>query len=117
MGRKEVLKRPGLKDEDDDSDADKGDYDIEEDYDAIDDQLWTIILECCVYEPQDRPDIARVRELMGALKIQDDRPVPKEAPGAEILKSRADPKTDLNRMEDLFDEIQVYRTVFLCRFD
>jgi len=113
VGRKEVPKRPGLKDEDDDSDTEEGDYDIEEDYDAIDNQPWAIILECCVYEPKDRPNIGKVRELMVDLKIQDDRAVPKEAPGAEILKSRTDPKTDLNRMEELLGEIQVRQYLFL----
>ncbi|KXN85808.1 hypothetical protein AN958_10815 [Leucoagaricus sp. SymC.cos] len=107
LTRKEVPKRPGLSD-DDDAEKDEFDWDddIKQDYDAIDDQAWSLIVKCCAPEPEDRPDIARVRELVVDLKIRDDRPVSKNVPGAEIMKSRVEPRIDLDRVEELIGEIR-----------
>ncbi|KXN82813.1 Serine/threonine-protein kinase HT1 [Leucoagaricus sp. SymC.cos] len=107
LTRKEMPKRPGSID---DNDAEKDEYgwddDIEEDYDAIDDQMWSLIVKCCASEPEARPDIASVQELVVDMKIYDDRPAVKDAPGANILKSRVNPKIDLTRVEELFNEIK-----------
>ncbi|KXN89682.1 Mitogen-activated protein kinase kinase kinase 5 [Leucoagaricus sp. SymC.cos] len=107
LTRKEVPKRPGFSDEDDaEKDEFDWDDDIKQDYDAIDDQAWSLVVKCCAPEPEDRPDIARIRELVVDLKIHDDRPVPKDVPGAGIMKSRVEPKINLNRVEELFDQIR-----------
>ncbi|KXN81902.1 Mitogen-activated protein kinase kinase kinase YODA [Leucoagaricus sp. SymC.cos] len=107
LTRKEMPKRPGSID---DNDAEKDEYgwddDIEEDYDAIDDQMWSLIVKCCASEPEARPDIANVQELVVDMKIYDDRPAVKDAPGASILKSRVNPKIDLTRVEELFDQVK-----------
>ncbi|KXN85811.1 Dual specificity protein kinase pyk3 [Leucoagaricus sp. SymC.cos] len=107
LTRMEMPKRPGSTD---DNDAEKDEYgwddDIEEDYDAIDDQMWSLIVKCCASEPEARPDIVNVQELVVDMKIYDDRPAVKDAPGANILKSRVNPKIDLTRVEELFNEIK-----------
>ncbi|KXN92514.1 Serine/threonine-protein kinase HT1 [Leucoagaricus sp. SymC.cos] len=58
---KEMPKCPGSINE---NDAEKDKYgwddDIEEDYDAIDNQAWSLIVKCCVPEPETQPDIANV---------------------------------------------------------
>ncbi|KXN89687.1 Serine/threonine-protein kinase CTR1 [Leucoagaricus sp. SymC.cos] len=94
----------------DDDDTEKDEYgwddDIEEDYDAIDDQIWSLIVKCCVSEPEARPDIASVQELVVDMKIYNDRPAVKDAPGANILKSRVNPKIDLTCVEELFDQVK-----------
>ncbi|KXN82811.1 Mitogen-activated protein kinase kinase kinase YODA [Leucoagaricus sp. SymC.cos] len=105
--RKEMPKRPGsIDDNGAEKDEDDWDDDIEEDYDAIDDQVWSLTVECCAPEPEARPDIASVQELVVNMKIYDDRPAVKDAPGANILKSRVNPKIDLTRVEELFNEIK-----------
>ena len=48
------------------------------------------------------------------LKVHDDRPIPKDVPGADIMNSRVDPKIDLDRTEELFDGIQVRLNLFSC---
>ncbi|KXN84857.1 Alpha-xylosidase [Leucoagaricus sp. SymC.cos] len=107
LTRKEMPKRPGSID---DNDAQKDEYDwdddIEEDYDAIDDQAWSLIIKCCAPEPEARPDIANVQELVVDMKIQEDRPAVKDAPGADILKSRVNPKINLTLVEELFDRVK-----------
>ncbi|KXN85809.1 Tyrosine-protein kinase CSK [Leucoagaricus sp. SymC.cos] len=107
LTRKEMPKRPGSIG---DNDAEKDEYgwddDIEEDYDAIDDQMWSLIVKCCAPELEARPDIASVQELVVDLKIHDDRPTVKDAPGVNILKSRVNPKIDLTRVEELFNQIK-----------
>ncbi|KXN81648.1 hypothetical protein AN958_04070 [Leucoagaricus sp. SymC.cos] len=107
LSRKERPKRPGSTD-DDDEERDEYDWDddLKQNYDAIDDQAWDLIVECCAPKPEDRPGIARIRELVVDLKIHDDRPAPKDVPGAEIMKSRVESKIDLNRVEELFDQIR-----------
>ncbi|KXN84851.1 Serine/threonine-protein kinase HT1 [Leucoagaricus sp. SymC.cos] len=97
LNRKEISKRPSSTDLDDD---------IEEDYDAIDDQAWSLIVKCCAHEPAARPDIANVQELVVDMKIHDYRPAVKDAPGADILKSRVNPKINLTRVEELFDQVK-----------
>ncbi|KXN90938.1 Cell division control protein 15 [Leucoagaricus sp. SymC.cos] len=115
LTRKELPKQPGSSDDDDnqgEDDYDQWDDDYEpideapRDYDPIDNQAWSLILKCCVPEPKDRPSIARVRELVVALKIHDDRPESKVVPGAEVLKYRVEPKMNLTRMEELLDQIR-----------
>ncbi|KXN92521.1 Mitogen-activated protein kinase kinase kinase 5 [Leucoagaricus sp. SymC.cos] len=104
LTRKEMLKCPGSID---DNDAEKDecgwDDDIEEDYNAIDNQAWNLIIKCCVPEPEAQPDIANVQELVVDMKIQEDHPVVKDAPGADILKSRVNPKINLTLVEELFN--------------
>ncbi|KXN89688.1 Testis-specific serine/threonine-protein kinase 5 [Leucoagaricus sp. SymC.cos] len=109
LTRKELLKRPGSSDDDNDEEKDEFDWDddIKQDWDAIDDQAWALIMKCCSPEPGDRPDIARVRELVTDLKVWDDRPATKVAPGADILKLRVEPKIDLRHVEELLDQVRV----------
>ncbi|KXN89684.1 hypothetical protein AN958_05346 [Leucoagaricus sp. SymC.cos] len=104
---KEMPKRPGSTN---DNDAEKDEYDldddIEEDYDAIDDHMWSLIDKCCASEPKARPDIASVQELIVNMKIYDDHLAVKDVPGTNILKSRVNPKIDLTRVEELFDQVK-----------
>ncbi|KXN83977.1 hypothetical protein AN958_00622 [Leucoagaricus sp. SymC.cos] len=107
LARKELPKRPGLTDDEgEDEDEFDWDDDIEQDYDAINDQAWSLIMECCSPEPEDRPNIVGVQELVVDMKICDDRPAFKAVPSAEILKLRVDPKINLTRVEELFDQVQ-----------
>ncbi|KXN90939.1 Serine/threonine-protein kinase HT1 [Leucoagaricus sp. SymC.cos] len=109
LSRKEPPKRPGSLsevEEEDEFDWDDWDDDIKQDYDAIDDQAWDLIIKCCSPEPEDRPDIADVRELIIDMKIHDDRPALKAAPGAEILKLRVEPKMNWSHVEELLDHVQ-----------
>ncbi|KXN92513.1 Serine/threonine-protein kinase HT1 [Leucoagaricus sp. SymC.cos] len=107
LTRKEMPKHPGSID---DNDAEKDEYgwddDIEEDYDAIDDRAWSLIIKCCASEPEARPDIANVQELVVDMRIHDDRPMAKGAHDAEMLKLREEPKIDLTRVGELFDRVK-----------
>ncbi|KXN89685.1 hypothetical protein AN958_05347 [Leucoagaricus sp. SymC.cos] len=107
LTQKEIPKRPGFSDEDDaEKDEFDWDDDIKQDYDVIDDQAWSLIVKCCAPKPEDQPDIARVQELVVDLKIHDDHLVPKDVPGAGIMKSRVEPKINLNQVEELFNQIR-----------
>ncbi|KXN92522.1 Alpha-xylosidase [Leucoagaricus sp. SymC.cos] len=58
LNNKELPKRPGT---DDDDVEEEDEYDWpDHDYDTIDDQAWSLILKCCVPEPEARLDIASV---------------------------------------------------------
>ncbi|KXN84856.1 Cytokinesis protein sepH [Leucoagaricus sp. SymC.cos] len=58
LNNKELPKRPGT---DDDDAEEEDEYDWpDHDYDTIDDQAWSLILKCCVPEPEARLDIASV---------------------------------------------------------
>ena len=92
-----------------DSDGEENEYsdDPEEGCETIDDRTWVIIVQCFAPKPEDRPDIARVRELVVDLKIQDERQAAKNTPRAEIINQRVDPPLDLIRMEELLTVIRV----------
>ncbi|KXN89052.1 Cytokinesis protein sepH [Leucoagaricus sp. SymC.cos] len=106
LARKETPSRPGFSDDDDiEEDEDDWDDDIKHDYDAIDDQAWGLIIKCCSVEPEKRPNITQVRELVVDLKIHDDRPASKTVPGAEISKLRVDPKLNLTCVEELLGQL------------
>ncbi|KXN91219.1 hypothetical protein AN958_01917 [Leucoagaricus sp. SymC.cos] len=85
---------------------DDWDDDFDQDWDTIDDQTWSLIMKCCSPEPEDRPDISRVRELIVDLKVSDDRPAPESIPDAKILKLVSEPKIDLNRVDELLNQVQ-----------
>ncbi|KXN81246.1 hypothetical protein AN958_05587 [Leucoagaricus sp. SymC.cos] len=58
LARKELPKRPGFTDDEgEDEDEFDWDGDIKQDYDAINDQAWSLIMKCCSPEPEDRPNI------------------------------------------------------------
>ncbi|KXN89008.1 Ribosomal protein S6 kinase alpha-5 [Leucoagaricus sp. SymC.cos] len=105
LSRKEPPTRPGTTD--DMEEKDDWDDDFDQDWDTIDDQAWSLVMKCCNPEPENRPNMTTVKELVVDLKIWDDRPVAKTIPGAEILKLRSDSKIDLVRVEELLDQLQV----------
>ncbi|KXN84000.1 Serine/threonine-protein kinase HT1 [Leucoagaricus sp. SymC.cos] len=106
LSRKEPPSRPGTV-ADDTEEKDDWDDDFDQDWDTIDDQAWSLIMKCCTPEPESRPDIESVKELVIDLKIWDDRPAAKTIPGAEILKLRSEPKLDLNRVEELIEQVHL----------
>ncbi|KXN82812.1 Serine/threonine-protein kinase HT1 [Leucoagaricus sp. SymC.cos] len=109
LTRKEMPKRPGSGGDDDTDEEDEYDWDdIKHDYDSIDDQAWGLISKCCSPEPEDRPDITHVRELVIDLRIHDDRPESRVAPGTEILKLRVDPMIDYTRVERLLGRLRAH---------
>ncbi|KXN92509.1 hypothetical protein AN958_05363 [Leucoagaricus sp. SymC.cos] len=61
LTRKEMPKCPGSIEEND-AEKDKYGWDdnIEEDYNMIDNQAWSLIVKCCAPEPEAQPDIANV---------------------------------------------------------
>ncbi|KXN83033.1 Cytokinesis protein sepH [Leucoagaricus sp. SymC.cos] len=105
LSRKQPPMRPGTS-ADNTEEKDDWDDDFDQDWDTIDDQAWNLILKCCTPEPENRPNIATVKELVVDLKIWDDRPAAKTIPGAEILKLWSEPKIDLARVEELLDQLQ-----------
>ncbi|KXN84892.1 Cytokinesis protein sepH [Leucoagaricus sp. SymC.cos] len=106
LSRKEPPTRPGTV-TDNAEEVDDWDHDFDaHDWDFIDDQAWNLIIKCCAPEPQDRPTIAVIQELVVDLKIWDDRPAAKALPDTEILKLRSQPKINLNRVEELLDQVQ-----------
>ncbi|KXN83031.1 Ribosomal protein S6 kinase alpha-5 [Leucoagaricus sp. SymC.cos] len=105
LSRKQPPMRPGTS-TDNAEEKDDWDDDFDQDWDTIDDQAWNLILKCCIPEPENRPNMATVKELVVDLKIWDDRPTAKTIPGAEILKHRSEPKIDLVRVEELLDQLQ-----------
>ncbi|KXN84534.1 Cytokinesis protein sepH [Leucoagaricus sp. SymC.cos] len=111
LSRKQPPMRPGTS-ADNTEEKDDWDDDFDQDWDTIDDQAWNLILKCCTPEPENRPNIATVKELVIDLKIWDDRPAAKTIPGAEILKLWSEPKIDLARVEELLDQLQVSQLPF-----
>ncbi|KXN81654.1 Ribosomal protein S6 kinase alpha-5 [Leucoagaricus sp. SymC.cos] len=105
LSRKELPTRPGTT-TNDVEEKDDWDDDFDQDWDTIDDQAWSLITRCCTPEPENRPNMSIVKELVKDLKIWDDRPAAKTIPGAEILKLRSEPKIDLVRVEELLDQLQ-----------
>ncbi|KAF5354692.1 hypothetical protein D9756_005497 [Leucocoprinus leucothites] len=107
LARKEPPKRPGAADHNDKGESDDFDWDDdEEDWDAIDDQAWSLITKCCTPEPEDRLTIPGIQELIKDMKIWDDRPTAKAVPGTEIFGVQSAPAIDLNRVGQLLDQIQ-----------
>ncbi|KXN89686.1 Tyrosine-protein kinase CSK [Leucoagaricus sp. SymC.cos] len=108
LTRKEVPKRPSSADDDDGEEKDDYDWDddIKQDYDAIDDQAWSLIVKCCVPEPENRLNISSVQELVIDMKIHNNQPGSKAIPGTEILKLRVEPKINLTHVEELLDQVQ-----------
>ncbi|KXN81653.1 Serine/threonine-protein kinase CTR1 [Leucoagaricus sp. SymC.cos] len=105
LSRKEPPTRPGTT-TDNVEEKDDWDDDFDQDWDTIDDQVWSLIMGCCTPEPENRPNISTVKELVIDLKIWDDRPAAKTVIGAEILKLRSNLKINLTRVEELLDQLQ-----------
>ncbi|KAJ3563796.1 hypothetical protein NP233_g8706 [Leucocoprinus birnbaumii] len=106
LSRKEPLKRPTPAETGDDDEND-WDVEVDDDWDPIDDQSWTLITKCCAPEPGDRLKIPAAQELIADMKVWDDRPAMKAVPGADIFKLRFKPDIDLNRVGEILDKIQV----------
>ncbi|KAJ3558633.1 hypothetical protein NP233_g11469 [Leucocoprinus birnbaumii] len=110
LSRKEPLKRPSSAeiDDDDDDDDDETNWDLEldDDWDPIDDQAWSLITKCCAPEPGDRLKIPAVQELLADMKVWDDRPTMKVVPGADIFKLRFKLDVDLNYVGEILDKLQ-----------
>ena len=105
MKRGEFPKRPGVKDvrikEDSDEEEDVYADDPEEGCERIDEQTWAIIVQCFAPKPEDRPDIARVRELIVDLDIHDEREAPRVGTREEVEVK------NLHRVEELLAVIEV----------
>ena len=106
-GREEAPKRPGVKGEED-SDGESA-SDPEEGCEEIDDQTWAIIVQCFSPKPEDRPDIARIRELVVDLNIHDERQLPPWNKVRYLIEVK-----NLHRMEEIFDSIEVRWNLLLC---
>ncbi|KAJ3566372.1 hypothetical protein NP233_g7052 [Leucocoprinus birnbaumii] len=104
LARKEVPKRRSASDF---SESDnEWDDDDDDDWDEIDDQTWSLIMRCCAPEPEDRPTIPVIEELIGDMKVWDDRPAPKTGLGDEITKLQPKPEIDMARAGTLLDRLQ-----------
>ncbi|KAJ3564998.1 hypothetical protein NP233_g7927 [Leucocoprinus birnbaumii] len=106
LSRRELPKRPSPI-EIDDSDETNWDLEVDDDWDPIDDQAWTLITKCCVPEPERRLKIPAVQELIADMKVWDDRPAMKAVPGADIFKLRFKPDINLDRVGEILDKLQV----------
>ncbi|KAF5354620.1 hypothetical protein D9756_005574 [Leucocoprinus leucothites] len=107
LARKEPPKRPGVADHNSKGISDDFDWDDdEEDWDAIDDQAWSLVARCCAPEPEDRLGVLGIQELIKDMKIWDDRPAAKAVPGTEIFAVQSTPVIDLNRVGELLDQLQ-----------
>jgi serine/threonine protein kinase len=84
----------------------------DDDTDLINDQFWSLILKCRMLEPGDRPTASEIKELLGNMQIQDDRPKTQGLPGTDILSSRSHPDIKWDRVKQLLSQIQVHnRTI------
>ncbi|KAJ3563267.1 hypothetical protein NP233_g9050 [Leucocoprinus birnbaumii] len=87
-------------------DENNWDVEVDDNWDPIDDQAWTLITNCCTPEPGDRLKVPAVQELIADMKVWDDRPVMKAAPGADIFKLHFKPDIDLDSVGEILAELQ-----------
>ncbi|KAF5362148.1 hypothetical protein D9756_002541 [Leucocoprinus leucothites] len=111
LTRKELPKRPiatKQNDADEASEMDDLNWDEEDDenWDTIDDQTWGLITRCCAPEPEDRPKIPGIQELIADMKIWDDRPAAKATSGVDVFKPVLDPEINLSRVGELFEKVR-----------
>jgi hypothetical protein len=79
------------------------------DIDEINDQLWNLIMGCCVLEPGERLTLLDIQKAIKNVEIQDLRPETTSLPGAELLTMRSPPDIDWDYVKRLLNQIQVYR--------
>ncbi|KAJ3576474.1 hypothetical protein NP233_g401 [Leucocoprinus birnbaumii] len=106
LSRKELPKRPSLAEVNDDDDENNWDLEVDDDWDPVDDQMWTLITKCCVPEPEGRLKIPAVQELIADMKVWDDRPAMRAVPGADIFKLRFKPDINLDHVGEILDKLQ-----------
>ncbi|KAJ3561670.1 hypothetical protein NP233_g10054 [Leucocoprinus birnbaumii] len=106
LSRRELPKRPSpIKI--DDGDETNWDLEVDNDWDPIDDQAWTLITKCCVPDPERRLKIPAVQELIADMKVWDNRPAMRAVPGADIFKLCFKPDINLDRVGEILDKLQV----------
>ncbi|KAJ3566369.1 hypothetical protein NP233_g7051 [Leucocoprinus birnbaumii] len=104
LSRKELPKRRSSADS---SESDnEWDDDLDDDWDEIDEETWSLITRCCAPEPEDRLSIFAIQEVIGDMKVWDDRPAAKAGLGDEISKLRLKPEIDMTRAGALLDRLQ-----------
>jgi hypothetical protein len=76
--------------------------------DEIDDESWELIMQCCILEPESRLKLADIQNRLKNLNLEDNRPVAKPLPGAEVLKDRY-PYTavDILRVGEILKKLKV----------
>jgi serine/threonine protein kinase len=76
--------------------------------DEIDDESWELIMRCCTLEPESRLKLADIQNLLKNLSLEDNRPVAKPLPGAEILKERYPyDAVDILRVGEILEKLKV----------
>ncbi|KXN84539.1 Cytokinesis protein sepH [Leucoagaricus sp. SymC.cos] len=105
LSHKEPPTRPGTTT--DMEEKDDRDDDFYQDWDTIDNQVWSLIMKCCNPEPEHQLNISTVKELVVDLKIWDDRPPMKSKVGVKFLNMWLDQKIDLNHVEELLNQVQL----------
>jgi hypothetical protein len=78
--------------------------------DEIDDESWKLIMQCCTLEPESRLKLADIRNRLKNLGPEDNRPVAKPLPGAEVQKDRHPyDAVDILRVGEILEKLKVSR--------
>jgi hypothetical protein len=78
--------------------------------DEINDQLWGLIMNCCIPEWEDRPTVSEIQRLLENMEILDNRQEAQKLPGHEVRNLRLRPGIEWDSVKQLFSQIQVCQT-------